>query len=282
MYNREHSHPIGLENLPFTRKGQKALNSARPKTMPRIPTTSVTSTSEDESGASSVRSPTVSAHGVHLSAGRPDLFVLSPPPPDPNGDMFAQRQAFSRLSSIPSSSSRSSYARPLDHQPPHDYRSPPISTSLESSSPTSHVFQDPPLGYDLPPELPPLRLPEVPTANDRWERLAVLFRSVHSHALTFDYPEDSVNALESMLVRLYLESPLVGGMLREEGTPASMEELGLGVLGEAELGLPGIEGPGVNPLADLDTIGIIGDTGIGMPTAHQNTQLHLPSHLRPH
>ncbi|KAG9105474.1 hypothetical protein FRC07_009256, partial [Ceratobasidium sp. 392] len=160
MYNREHSHPIGIENLPFTRKGQKALNSARSKTMPRMPTTSVTSTSEDESGASSIRSPTVSIHTIHSPVGHSDMFSPPLPPrrPELNGDILFRRHPLDRLPSIPSSS-----PRPLDYQPSHNYRSPPIQAShVEPSSPTSHVFQDPSLAFDI--------LPEVPTAHDRWER----------------------------------------------------------------------------------------------------------------
>ncbi|KAF8594800.1 hypothetical protein BDV93DRAFT_130007 [Ceratobasidium sp. AG-I] len=57
MYNQEHSHPTGLANLPFTRKGQRSL--ARSKSIQQPSPTSVTSTSEDESQSSNAQSPCV-------------------------------------------------------------------------------------------------------------------------------------------------------------------------------------------------------------------------------
>jgi hypothetical protein len=45
-------------------------------------------------------------------------------------------------------------------------------------------------------------------AHDRWERMAVLFHSIRDHARGFEYPGPSVAALESVLIRLYLESPV--------------------------------------------------------------------------
>jgi hypothetical protein len=47
-----------------------------------------------------------------------------------------------------------------------------------------------------------------PTAHDRWDRMSVLFQSVRDHARGFEYPGPSVAALESVLIRLYLESPI--------------------------------------------------------------------------
>ncbi|KAG9105347.1 hypothetical protein FRC07_009360, partial [Ceratobasidium sp. 392] len=70
----------------------------------------------------------------------------------------------------------------------------------------------------------------------------------------------SVNALETMLVRLYLESPLVGGMLQDEGVASNLGEIGMSALGDAELGIPG-------------------DSRIDIPAVHQDAQLHLPPHL---
>ncbi|QRV83111.1 hypothetical protein RhiJN_11127 [Ceratobasidium sp. AG-Ba] len=261
MYTREHSHPIGLENLPFTRKGQKALKA---KAIPRMPTTSVTSTSEDESGAStSIRSPSFSVHTISSWEPRPEL----------GGDVISHRHTLGRLPSIHGPSPRHPYVQPLDHQLPRDYHpiapiQPPASTSrLEPSSPahTTLGLHDQSLSYDP----APLRLPDIPSVNDRWERLAVLFRSVHMHALTYDYPEDSVDALEGMLVRLYLESPFVGAGLRGEDAG----EMGLGPIEEAELGIPDI---GPTDMNQLGTMGMIGD----MSLAHQRQDPEL--HMQPH
>jgi hypothetical protein len=49
-------------------------------------------------------------------------------------------------------------------------------------------------------------------SQDRWDRLEVLFQSVRNSARGgYEYPGPSVVALESVLVRLYLESPMRGG-----------------------------------------------------------------------
>lgn len=45
-------------------------------------------------------------------------------------------------------------------------------------------------------------------SQDRWERMSVLFNSIRDHARGFEYPGPSVVALESVLIRLYLESPV--------------------------------------------------------------------------
>ena len=42
--------------------------------------------------------------------------------------------------------------------------------------------------------------------------MSVLFGSIRNHARNFEYPGPSVAALESVLIRLYLESPIGGGM----------------------------------------------------------------------
>jgi hypothetical protein len=49
-------------------------------------------------------------------------------------------------------------------------------------------------------------------SHERWERLEVLFQSVRNNARGgYEYPGPSVAALESVLIRLYLESPMRGG-----------------------------------------------------------------------
>lgn len=64
-------------------------------------------------------------------------------------------------------------------------------------------------------------------SQERWDRMGVLFASIRQHARGFEYPGPSVAALESVLIRLYLESPLGGGM-----------------------GPGGLSGPGINPMGD--------------------------------
>ncbi|TFK77310.1 hypothetical protein BDN72DRAFT_830475 [Pluteus cervinus] len=44
--------------------------------------------------------------------------------------------------------------------------------------------------------------------HDRWENMATLFNAIRESARTFEYPFVSVTALESVLIRLYLETPV--------------------------------------------------------------------------
>jgi hypothetical protein len=60
-----------------------------------------------------------------------------------------------------------------------------------------------------------------PMSHDRWENMATLFNSIREHARAFEYPSVSVAALETVLIRLYLESPVGLGtqpMIMQNGT----------------------------------------------------------------
>ncbi|EJF66816.1 hypothetical protein BD309DRAFT_946421 [Dichomitus squalens] len=52
----------------------------------------------------------------------------------------------------------------------------------------------------------------VEISQERWDRMGVLFQSIRDHARSFEFPAPSVAALESVLIRLYLESPIGGGL----------------------------------------------------------------------
>ncbi len=58
--------------------------------------------------------------------------------------------------------------------------------------------------------------PQLPQAHldltqERWERMSVLFQGIREHARNFEFPAPSVAALESVLIRLYLEAPVING-----------------------------------------------------------------------
>ena len=57
-------------------------------------------------------------------------------------------------------------------------------------------------------------------SQERWDRMSVLFDSIRAHARALEYPVPSVAALESVLIRLYLESPMTG-MSGGPGMPVS-------------------------------------------------------------
>lgn len=80
------------------------------------------------------------------------------------------------------------------------------------------------LGNHAPPALPPFQpalmgivpppvqpAPPPDITQDRWDRMSVLFQAIRDNARTYEFPAPSVAALESVLVRLYLESPMGGG-----------------------------------------------------------------------
>ena len=140
-------------------------------------------------------------------------------------------------------------------------------------SPAYDISSCPP-PVPAPPSLP-LSLPDVPTAHERWERLAVLFRSVHAHALTFEYPHESVGALENMLVQLYLESPLAGSTFQE---PAPLD---MGVIEMEALGDAGVNGMGEIP--QLHAMGCVMQGEVmDMPHGHGGQlQMQSSHHLHP-
>ncbi|KAG6877877.1 hypothetical protein C0993_002878 [Termitomyces sp. T159_Od127] len=66
-----------------------------------------------------------------------------------------------------------------------------------------------PISYPPPPQFVPPPPPVHPgMSQDRWENMATLFHSVREHARVYEYPSVSVAALETVLIRLYLESPV--------------------------------------------------------------------------
>jgi len=80
----------------------------------------------------------------------------------------------------------------------------------------------------------PSSLSVVP-GQDRWDRMAILFESVRNHARTVEYAAPSVVALETILIRLYLESPLTGVATTSQHSDMSIPSLGLGLsMGQPE------------------------------------------------
>ena len=62
--------------------------------------------------------------------------------------------------------------------------------------------------------------------HDRWQNMETLFSSVREHARTFAYPSASVAALETVLIRLFLESPSQPVMGQQPmGAPLAMSRM---------------------------------------------------------
>jgi len=149
---QQHSHPIGPENLQYTRRGRKAANLAE----------------KDRSRIKSVRDGS----------------------PDPN------------LLNVAGTST--------DHQSDAT-----IATSVSNfSSAVSMLAPLPGQNFPPPPQPQPFSYPptveygiQVPN-QERWDNMGTLFQTVREHARGYNYPAASVAALETVLIRLYLESPI--------------------------------------------------------------------------
>jgi hypothetical protein len=94
------------------------------------------------------------------------------------------------------------------------------------------------LGGVVPTSMPPapVSVARVISAGDRgrmerWQRMDVLYQSIRDNANQFDYPAPSVAALESVLVRMYFESPISAPQHPQPAYPTSNLQL-------AELGHP--------------------------------------------
>ncbi|KAH9950902.1 hypothetical protein B0H21DRAFT_720345 [Amylocystis lapponica] len=173
-YMSEHSHEIGIANLPFTKRGRKAQAEQEGRARQRSHPAHDSNTSSTSPPAVGVASPSISANAI---AGPSNI-----------------------------------------HQPvmaPHPAPSHPAPTFQSAISMLAPL-----------PQMPPQ--PPVASSQDRWDRMNVLFGSIREHARTFEYPSPSIAALESVLIRLYLESP-VGGL---PTAPGAMDGVvGIGVNG---------------------------------------------------
>ena len=153
----QHSHEIGLANLPFTRRGRKAAVQQ-----------------EKERGRN--RSVTTDQ----------DQQITSSNPPSALGAQPSNQHGASSFSSAVS------MLAPLPGQ------------TQTYPSPQPYGFQSalqpyPPPGQPQPQQTHP---------QERWDNMATLFQTVREHARSFEYPPASVAALETVLIRLYLESPM--------------------------------------------------------------------------
>ena len=80
--------------------------------------------------------------------------------------------------------------------------------------------------------------------QERWDNMTTLFQTVREHARSFEYPAASVAALETVLIRLYLESPMG---LSPQQTMGSLIQNGLRAqptAGQTASGHPNLNGTG--------------------------------------
>jgi len=154
-YISQHSHEIGLANLPFTRRGRKAVVQQEKE---RGRNKSVVNTTDQEHQIASSSNPP-SAIGVPAN----QLGVAS------------YTSAVSMIAPLPGQT----YPNPQ----PYGFQ------------PTMHTY-------------PAVQPQQNPPGQERWDNMSTLFQTVREHARSFEYPPASVAALETVLIRLYLESPM--------------------------------------------------------------------------
>ncbi|RPD55861.1 hypothetical protein L226DRAFT_528593 [Lentinus tigrinus ALCF2SS1-7] len=79
--------------------------------------------------------------------------------------------------------------------------------------------------------LPPMPPTSVDMSQERWDRMSVLFQSIRDHARSFEFPAPSVAALEGVLIRLYLESPIGNTIAQQTVQPMDGMHPGVGMGG---------------------------------------------------
>ena len=175
----DHSHEIGIGNLPFTRRGRKAAAEAQARNRART-------------------------RGAAEGDGDEDEDELSPPPSPPPGP----------ASSSSISGQMNGGAQDQQQQQPQIAHIPPqtFQSAMMAIAPHQQQQQTPTHGQPMQPlhAQQPVHM-GVDSPQDRWERMSVLFQNIRNNARTYNFSDPSVVALESVLIRLYLESPMNGG-----------------------------------------------------------------------
>ena len=85
----------------------------------------------------------------------------------------------------------------------------PVAAPAASGPAPAPAAPAPPLSFPAPsPSQPVVGADRARLERERWDRLDVLYQSIRNNVRQFEYPAASVAALESVLVRMYFESPL--------------------------------------------------------------------------
>ena len=148
----QHSHEVGLANLPYTRRGRKAAVQQ-----------------EKDRGRKSV----VASDAEHQAMTN-SLSVGAQPPSNHSVSSF--NSAVSMLAPLPQT-----FPQPQTAPQPYNYQAGLQYAPVHAASALPH---------------------------ERWDNMATLFQTIREHARVFEYPPASVAALETIVIRLYLESPM--------------------------------------------------------------------------
>ncbi|KAJ3863183.1 hypothetical protein EV359DRAFT_73731 [Lentinula novae-zelandiae] len=186
-YNSQHSHEIGPANLAFTRRGRRAAAEAeKTKSNKHIRFANDTNSVNDASTSTSIAGPSAIPQSLPANNYTSAVSMIAPLPATQNPYQTTPSQSY-------------------NYQTQYQYASTPA------------------------PVPPPVPVPPPQSSNDgfshdRWANMETLFQSVREHARTFAYPSASVAVLETVLIRLFLESPSQPGMARMDDEDGSSEE----------------------------------------------------------
>ncbi|GJJ09773.1 hypothetical protein Clacol_003997 [Clathrus columnatus] len=190
-YNDKHSHEIGEANLLFTRRGRKAAQDTKGKLN--------TLRSESVVSNSSSQVPTSDPNAVAILSPQMQNGVV--PPPNIITPASVQTHQTHDPHTIPPPALQQQQQQHSHHPRPG------LSSHLAMPSTMPLVAPVPPT-----PTAVPIQRQPSDVSHERWERMSILFQSIRQHARGFEYPNPSVTALESVLIRLYLESPIGGSL----------------------------------------------------------------------
>jgi hypothetical protein len=223
----QHSHDIGLVNLPFTRRGRRAQAAA--KVAVAGSNSSVPPASPSQPGGSRLQPNQTTGQVAAPMRTQPEMThaFSSSYPHFPSMSMPIP-QGFGTVTPLPATSSAPA----------------PPSIPVPAPTPAPHPFPVP-----SPNQVGATNERER-MERERWDRIDVLYQSIRNNARQFDYPAASVAALESVLVRMYFESPIPAPH-QQPGPPLTYapatvptqqpEQIGIGEGGQSD-GTSGSEG----------------------------------------
>ena len=192
----QHSHEIGIANLPFTRRGRRAqVEQEKARSARRR--------SDVESSRASTSAPASGTPAAVQQLEEPNLPSIAPEIQDPPTEqtidpvLFAHDPTtqFTPLTNQQTVHQMTPTPAPPPPQPQSQQMMPPPPPQSTTLTQIAQIHHSQSLVQD---------------EQARWDRMSVLFEHVRNAARTYEHAPPSVAALESVLVRMYLESPLNG------------------------------------------------------------------------
>lgn len=179
----QHSHEIGLVNLPFTRRGRRAQAAAKAAVATANLSVPPASPSQPE-GSCLQPSQTTGHVGAPMRTQAEITHTFSSSYPHFPSMSMPIPQGFGAVNPLPTTSSTPAPVSAPGHTPPsHPFPTPSPNQTVASNE-------------------------RERMERERWERMDVLYQNIRNNARQFEYPAASVAALESVLVRMYFESPI--------------------------------------------------------------------------